>query len=264
MSKKFNIILNIMFVVIIAPIILLAVWGVVNTWPFPNILPKEFSLRGFRYILDISNLNIILRSIIISITVVLITILLSIPASKALALYNFKGKRFCELLILSPIIIPLISVAMGIHIAFIRIGLANNILGVIIINILPCIPYSVRIITDVYKLIGDNLEIQAKVLGASKFNTFRYVTFPLILPGILGASSMSFIISFSQYFLTLLIGGGSVITYPMIMFPYIQSGDRTIASLYSMLFLIISLFILIIIEYNVKKKYKHIQNTRLF
>ena len=146
---------------------------------------------------------------------------------------------------------------MGVHIFFIKLKLANTYIGVIIINILPCIPYAVRIIGDMYKLIGDKLEIQAKMLGASKIDIFRYVTLPLLLPSILGASSMCFIIVFSQYFLTMLIGGGTVITYPMIMFPYIQSGDRVIASMYSIVFLGVSIIVLILIEKRIKSYYKN-------
>ena len=195
--------------------------------------------------------------IYISILVVFITIVISIPAAKALSLYNFKGKKFFELLVLSPVIIPTISIAMGVHIFFIKLKLANTYLGVVIINILPCIPYAVRIIGDVYKLVGDKLEIQAKMLGASKINVFRYITLPLLLPGILGASSMCFIIVFSQYFLTMLIGGGTVITYPMIMFPYIQSGDRVIGSMYSIVFLVASIIVLMLIEKRIKIYYKN-------
>ena len=66
--------------------------------------------------------------------------MISIPAAKALSLYNFKGKKFFELLVLSPAIIPTISIAMGVHIFFIKLKLANTYLGVVIINILPCIP----------------------------------------------------------------------------------------------------------------------------
>ncbi|MDU5021733.1 MAG: ABC transporter permease subunit, partial [Clostridiales bacterium] len=172
-----------------------------------------------------------------------------------ISLYEFKGKKFFELLILSPIIIPMISVAMGIQLVFIKFGIANTLTGVILINIIPCIPYGVRIIADVYKLIGAKYEIQASMLGAKKIDTLRYVTIPLILPGIIGASSMCFIISFSQYFLTLLIGGGSVITYPLLMFPYIQSGDRILASMYSIVFIIISLIVVMLMKKSLEKYY---------
>ena len=93
------------------------------------------------------------------------------------------------------------------------------------------------------------------MLGAKKIDILRYVTIPLILPGIIGASSMCFIISFSQYFLTLLIGGGSVITYPLLMFPYIQSGDRILASMYSIVFIIISLIVVMLMKKSLEKYY---------
>lgn len=222
---------------------------------YPNLIPNEFSLRGFEYILNEENIKVLLNSIFISIVVVIITLIISIPAAKAIALYEFKGKKFFELLILSPIIIPMISVAMGIQLIFIKFGIANTLTGVILINIIPCIPYGVRIIADVYKLIGDKYEIQASMLGAKKIDILRYVTIPLILPGIIGASSMCFIISFSQYFLTLLIGGGSVITYPLLMFPYIQSGDRILASMYSIVFIIISLIVVMLMKKSLEKYY---------
>lgn len=250
-----KLILNILLIIFISPLLILCIWSCATSWVYPDVFPRELSLRGFEYIFNNQNLKILIHSVVISAVVVLITIIISIPAAKAIALYEFKGKRFFELLILSPIIVPLISVAMGIHVMFIKLGLANTILGVVLINILPCVPYAVRIISDVYILIGDKFEVQGKMLGASKFNVFIYITFPLILPGVIGAASMCFIISFSQYFLTMLIGGGRIVTYPMVMFPYIQGGDRTIASIYSVVFLVVSVSVLILVEGRVKKYY---------
>ncbi|GAA0115577.1 ABC transporter permease [Clostridium senegalense] len=253
MNKK-NII-DFTIIILIAPLLMLCIWSFTNSWPFPYMFPKKISLRGFEYLLIGENLQVLLISVTVSIVTTFITIIISIPAAKAITLYEFKGKKFFELLIISPIIVPLISIVMGVHIIFIKLGLANTMAGVIIINILPCIPYAVRIIGDVYKIVGDKFEMQAKMLGADRYNTFKYVTFPLILPGIIGAASMSFIISFSQYFLVLIIGGGNIVTYPIVMFPYIQSGDRTISALYSMVFLIVSIIVLILIEWGVKHRY---------
>ncbi len=256
MSEKLKkLIVNIILLTLILPLGILFIWAITSSWVYPNLIPNEFSLRGFEYILNEENIKVLLNSIFISIVVVIITLIISIPAAKAIALYEFKGKKFFELLILSPIIIPMISVAMGIQLIFIKFGIANTLTGVILINIIPCIPYGVRIIADVYKLIGDKYEIQASMLGAKKIDILRYVTIPLILPGIIGASSMCFIISFSQYFLTLLIGGGSVITYPLLMFPYIQSGDRILASMYSIVFIIISLIVVMLMKKSLEKYY---------
>ncbi len=71
---------------------------------------------------------------------------------------------------------------------------------------MPCIPYAVFMLTDVFEIIGDKMEKQAKVLGANRYQCFFYVTLPLISSGIMSTVFMTFIISFSQYFLTFLIG----------------------------------------------------------
>lgn len=265
MNKSFKrLLINLFIITLISPILILIIWAFASSWIYPELLPNTYSLRALEYIINIQHVKILLDSLIISFIVVTITIILSIPAAKALALYEFRGKNIFEMIILSPIIIPTISIAMGIHITFIKLGLANNIVGVIIINLLPCIPYGVRMISDVYKLLGNKFEQQASVLGANKFNSFIYITLPLLMPGIIGASSMCFIISFSQYFLTLIIGGGIITTYPMIMFPYIQSGDRTLSAIYSIVFLIVSLIVLIIIEYSVNRYYKQSNKNIIF
>ena len=176
MNKKLqNLIINIILISLLAPILILFVWVISSSWVFPKIIPNEFSLRGFEYILSGENARILINSILISIVVVILTMIICIPASKAIALYDFKGKRLFELLVLSPIIIPVISIAMGLQLTFIKIGLANTILGVIIINIIPCIPYGVKMITDVYKLIGDKYEFEVKITlnrtGAYNFHS---------------------------------------------------------------------------------------------
>lgn len=257
---KFNykkIILEFISISIIFPIIILFIWSFIANWRYPDLIPKQFSNRGFQFLFDVKNLEVLFNSILISLAVVIITLIISVPAAKAIALYDFKGKKIFEMLILTPIIIPMISVAMGINIYFIKWGLSGTYLGVIIINIVPCLPYSIRLIEEIYEMMGDKYEVEASALGADNFQIFKYITFPLILPGIIAAGAMSFIISFGQYFLTMLIGAGKIITYPMVMFPYIQSGDRTIASVYSVVFLIISILIFFIIEKSVKKIYKN-------
>jgi len=133
--------------------------------------------------------------------------LVTIPAARALALYDFKGKKLVEILILAPLIVSPVAVAMGIHQLFIKLRLANTFFGVVLVHLIPCIPYSVRILKNVFESVGDKFQMQGKVLGASPIQNFIYVTLPIISPGILSAASLVFTVSFSQYFLTFLIGG---------------------------------------------------------
>lgn len=62
------------------------------------------------------------------------------------------------------------------------------------------------------------------VLGAGPVKAFFLTTFPSLLPGILSSMSMGFTLSYSQYFTTLMVGGGRVKTIALVLVPYIQSG----------------------------------------
>lgn len=242
----------------IFPLLILILWSFTKNWPWPLLIPKNFGFRGYSYILNIKNLAVLGNSIWLSLIVTVIALLISIPAAKALGVYEFKGKRFFKLLVLAPLVVPQVTIGMGIHTAFIRIGLANTFLGVILAHLIPCMPYGIRILTDVFEITGESLEMQAKVLGASPVQIFTYITLPLIAKGIISAAGLMFIVSFNQYFLTYLIGGGRIVTFPMLMFPYIEGGDRMMASVYSLVFIISSISILFIIERLIKSYYKSI------
>lgn len=243
---------------LVLPLIVIIIWSFAKNWPWPLLIPKEFGLRGWQYFLNPTSRSIktLLCSVWLSSVVTFITLTISIPAGKALGVYNFKGKKIVELLIFAPVMVPTVAIAMGCHFSFIKMGLANTFVGVVLIQLIPCIPYSVRILQSVFEIVGDSMEMQAKVLGASSFQTFRSITLPLIAPGIISAGSMAFIVSFSQYFLTFLIGGGRVVTFSMMMFPFIQSGDRMMGSVYSIVFILTTLMCLMIMEKSIKRYYK--------
>ncbi|WP_331721972.1 ABC transporter permease [Alkalithermobacter paradoxus] len=251
-----------MIFLLIFPLTVLLVWSFASNWPWPYIFPRDFSLRGIDYFLSPSSnsINILIFSVCMSLGVTILALLVSIPAAKALALYNFKGKRLFGLMVLAPLIVPQISVAMGIHLVFIRLRLANTCLGVMLVHLIPCVPYAIRILTNVFEIIGETMELQAKVLGANPIQIFFNITLPLIAPGIISAGSLVFIVSLSQYFITFLIGGGRIITFSMVMFPFIQSGDRMMASVYSLVFIITTLLLLFVIEKTVKAYYKQGNN----
>ena len=254
----FKITMYLLIFLLISPLVILVIWSFVRIWPWPNLLPRDYGLRGFKHVLDPStkSLRVLFLSVGLSSLVTLFTLLISIPAAKALGVYEFRGKGLFKMLILAPIIVPPVAVAMGIHIAFIKLGLANTFLGVVFVHLVPCIPYAVRILTNVFEIIGESMEMQARVLGASPLQTFIKITLPLMAPGLLSAGSLVFIVSLSQYFLTFLIGGGRIITLPMLMFPYIQSGDRMMASTYSIIFIVTALIMLLIMERIVRNYYK--------
>lgn len=252
----FKVIIYISSFLVFFPMAVLLLWGFGKRWPWPQVVPLEYSLRGLSYVVSTPNsLYVIFFSIILSSVVTIISLAISIPAARALAMYEFKGKGFFKLLVLFPLVISPVATGLGIQVFFIKLGLAGTFIGVVLVHLVPCLPYGIRILTDVFTALGDSIEQQARTLGADKFQILYYVTLPLISKGLLSAGSLIFIVSFSQYFLTFVIGGGNVVTLSMLMFPFIQSGDRSIAACYSMAFIGITFMLLLVVEKRIKNIY---------
>lgn len=230
--------LQTIFLSLAIPLVMICLWSVADRWPWPDIFPADLSQRGWMFLVGSKRvLKVLATSILLSSVVTVLTLVICIPAARVLALYEFKGKKLIEILTLLPLIVPMMTVVMGIHVNFIRLNLANTFLGVVLVHILPGIPYGVRIMQTSFQLYGKSMEEQGRILGADNIQVFRYITVPLLKPGLIVSATMIYIISFSQYFITMLIGGGRIMTFSMLYFPYVQSGDRTITAVLSLVFL---------------------------
>ena len=241
--------------VILLPCLLLIVWMFTERWAWPDLLPQRFSIRAAAEVFGRGGelLKVFFSSVLISTAVAALSAMIGVMTCRALVFYDFFGKRLMRFLTILPFMVPATVFAMGIQLTFIRMGLNNTISGVILAHLICSLPYGVRLIMDGTKALGKGLEEQARVLGASSWQAFYKVSLPVLAPVILSAASMSYVVSFSQYFLTLMIGGGQVRTFSIVMVPYLQSGDRSMASVYSVLFLAVTLSVFGLYEWIGRK-----------
>lgn len=240
---------------LIFPFIVLVLWAFTGQWPADSLFPSRLGLRGWLSVISPHGkvLPGLVMSLLLSLAVTLCALVISIPAGKALGFYDFPGKCLIELLVLAPIIIPSIAVGMGLHTVFIKFGLVDTFAGVLLVHLMVVLPYGIRIFASAYKAMGSKWEDQARVLKARWWQRFVYVTLPFLYPAIAAGGIMMFNVSFSQYFLTFLIGGGRIITLPLILFPYLNGGDRVVASAISLVFIAASLLLMVVIENTVKE-----------
>jgi putative spermidine/putrescine transport system permease protein len=226
-------------------------------WRWPEVIPHAFSLRAWEYVLSNSSgtWTAVSNSLQIAFFVTILNVVLAIPTANALARMRLKGKWIIEGIIFAPIIIPPYVAMMGMHMTFIRFGLTETIVGVILAHIPPTLPYMVRALIVSYNTLGFQWEDQASMLGARRFQRFWYVVLPHILPGIIAGSSLSVLISLSQYLITFLVGSGQVITLPLILFPFISGGDPAIGSAYTLLFAGMAVLALFMMDILLKKYY---------
>ena len=231
----------------LAPLIPLGIWSFGSKWFFPKLLPGEFSLRAWEYLASPSSRTIeaLIQGSAIAVLATGISLLVGVPAGRAFGLHNFRGKTLLFFLILAPTIIPVLAVGMGIHISFIKFGLADTVVGVVLVHLIPTTPYVVMVMSGVFSNYDPEYEEQARTLGAGSVQTFIHVTFPAIFPGLLVGGLFAFLISWEQYILTLLIGGGRVFTLPLLLFSFAGSGDNSVTAAMSILYLVPSIIILI-------------------
>ena len=235
---------------IFLPMAVVALWSITERWPWPRLLPESLSLRTLRELFFGSAKlpQILFSSITLALTVALLGTLIGILTARATELYRFRGKALVYMGSFFPLLVPGTVFAMGIQITLIRLGLSDTIAGVIIVHLIAAVPYCITIMTDVTRATGSKLEQQAMVLGASPVRSFFEATLPSLLPGILSSMSMGFILSYSQYFTTLMVGGGRVKTIALVLVPYIQSGDRALSSVYAVAFVGTALLVFFVFE----------------
>jgi putative spermidine/putrescine transport system permease protein len=232
---------------LVLPLVPLLIWSFARGWRFPDLLPQEWSLYAWEYAL--SERSGVLDSLGVTCLVAglatALSVLVGLPAGRALGLYRFRGKALVELLILAPVIVPGIAVGLGLHSVFLRLGLGNTLAGVVLVHVIPTLPYMILVTAGVFANHDRAVEDQARSLGATSWQTFRHVTLPMILPGLVVGALFAFLVSWSQYVLTLLIGGGRVITLPLLLFNYASSGRNDLTGAVGLVYVLPGILIVI-------------------
>lgn len=233
---------------IVLPLFTLVVWSFARGWYFPQLVPQTWSLRAWTYVFSRASQvgRGIAQGAFVALSVTLLSLLVGVPAGRALGLYRFRGKKLVQFLILAPTLVPGIAVIMGIHVVFIRLGLTGTLLGVILVHLIPTTPYVAMVMTGVFANYNPDFEQQARTLGTRPLQVLRYITLPAIAPGVLVAGMFAFIISWEQYLLTLLIGSGQVVTLPVLLFSSAGGGNHAITAALALLLIAPSLLVLFV------------------
>ena len=249
MLRNLRVLSGIVLIVwLILPLVPLAIWSFARGWRFPSLLPNQWTLQAWEYAFSDTSgvLDSLWLTIWIALCATVLSVLIGVPAGRALGLHRFRGKAVVELIILAPVIVPGIAVALGIHGVFITLGLTNTVSGVILVHLIPTLPYMTLVMAGIFANYDPAFELQARSLGASPLKTFWYVTLPAIMPGIVVGGLFAFLVSWSQYILTLLIGGGRVVTLPLLLFNFATSGRNDITGAIGMIYILPGILILLL------------------
>jgi putative spermidine/putrescine transport system permease protein len=199
--------------------------------------PPGFSFRWYENFLGRSDwLGAASLSLWVAGAVMVLATALGAPAALALVRTSFRGKNFLVGFIVSPLIAPVIIVAIGIYFFYARLGLVGNPFALVIAHTALAVPFVVINVSATLQGFDERLEQAAMNLGATPWRTFWQVTFPIIRPGVLAGALFAFISSFDELVVALFVSGTSAVTLPRKMWESIRFEiDPTIAAVSTIL-----------------------------
>lgn len=227
--------------------------------------PREWSLRWYEnyfFSWKVENgFNDWMAATWTSIKVAILTIFVAVPIG-TMAAYGLvnSSARISKILFpifISPMMVPIILVAIGLFYFFVQFKLVGSILGLVIGHSLVALPLVLIIVFSALKNYDMNQEKVARSLGAGRFRAFREITLPQIKFSIISASLIAFLTSFDEIIISLFVAGGDNSTITRSMFLALRDQiDPTIAAI-STILIIISSGLLIIVQLLGNKKDQH-------
>ncbi len=180
--------------------------------------------------------SLLIATVATAIAVVLATLAALILARRG----NFRGKTLSIGIISLPLVVPEIATAVATLCFFSVIGLSLSLTTVIIAHTVFCIPFAFLPIRARLEGMDDTLEQAARDLYANDWQTFRHVTLPLLMPGIIAGAMLAFIISIDDFIITLMVAGAGSTTLPLYIYGMIRRGVTPEVNVISTVMLAIS------------------------
>ncbi len=171
----------------------------------------------------------ILASAFNSLVVATVATILStmIATAGALALARggeFKGKTLSVGLITLPLVVPEIVTAVATLMFFASIGMTFGLGNLIVAHTVFCIPFAFMPIRARLEGMDTTMEQAARDLYSTEWQAFRYVTLPLLMPGIIAGATLAFVISLDDFIISLMVSTAGTTTLPVYIYGMIRQG----------------------------------------
>ncbi len=174
--------------------------------PDPSLLPTGFTLANFRRALNIADFwGPVGRSLIVSLTVVVIGIVVGMLAALAISRFAFRGRKIVIVGILAVQMVPLVAMIIPVFLLLNDLGQYDRLTGLIITYLTFILPFTVWTLRGFIVNIPKELEEAAMVDGCSRTTAFLRVVFPLLAPGLVATSVYGFIQAWNEYLYALML-----------------------------------------------------------
>ncbi|SDT02953.1 ABC transporter permease [Pseudomonas oryzae] len=193
---------------------------------------QGFSLRWYEEFFTAAEwLRALKNSLIIAPAATVLAMVFGTLASIGLTRGEFRGKALLMSILISPMVVPVVIVAVASYLFFAPLGLGNSYISLILVHAVLGVPFVIITVTATLQGFNHNLVRAAASLGAPPLTAFFRVTLPLIAPGVISGALFAFATSFDEVVVTLFLAGPEQATLPRQMFSGIRENlSPTIAA----------------------------------
>jgi spermidine/putrescine transport system permease protein len=183
------------------------------------------------------------NSLLIALTASLVSTALGTMAG--VAMYRYK-LRLLPLLVLTPIAIPEILMGVSLLIFFVLVNFTLGLVSVTLSHIAFCIGFVAIVVRARLAGMDESLTEAARDCGATPWEAFRYVTLPLIMPGVIAGALMAFTLSIDDFVITFFTAGAGTVTLPLQIYSMIKIAVTPEVNAVSTLLMLLTLALIII------------------
>ncbi len=183
------------------------------------------------------------NSLIVAATTTTISTILGTMTALALYRYRFYARPFYQGLLYMPMVMPDIVLGIALLVFFVNFGVQLGLVSIIIGHCTFLISYVFVVVSARLAGMDETLEQASADLGADGWTTFRRITLPLILPGVIGGALLAFIISMDDLVITYFIAGVDSTTLPVFIYGMLRRGVKPEINAIATLMLLFSIAI---------------------
>ena len=217
--------------------------------------PREWSLRWYK---SYFNSTAWMQATVTSLKAGVLTALLATPlatmAAYGLHVSRLRHANLLLMLLLTPLVVPVILIGIGVFYAYVKLKLVNSMLGLVLAHSMLAVPVVMLVVASALKSFDLDQELVARSLGASRIKAFWMVTLPQIKFSVVTGAVLAFLTSFDEIIVSLFVSGGDNSTLTRNMFNALRDQvDPTIAAI-STLIVLATTVLLVITQYVGRSK----------
>ena len=178
--------------------------------------PPGWTLQWYRDLLaDLGWLDATLASLKIALVVMLLSVSLGFVTALALVRGTFPGRAALRAFFLTPMVLPVVVLAVALYAMFLKLGLTGTTAGFVIGHLVIALPFSIITIGNALESFDFALEDAARICGAGAWTVKWRVTLPALRLGLAAAAVFSFLVSWDEVVLSIFMATPGVETLPV-------------------------------------------------